>query len=356
MSLVRRLKTRQKRKDVLAVLFVSVLFLSIGTVVALNPPTYSTTEVVEEFQYDSSITHYSDSAVDSQLFSEGERLENADSYFYQNHQYLQIEHTILSDDSAVDSYETQVDSTVVIQSTRTSETVVEQSFPVLHYEDRVIVNLESFREYENELSQELPRDSAVELRIEFTGELPTDTFGVVTVTDSVTIQSESDETYSVVTQESSDQLTETREVQQTEESQTITVGGVQLSISGIIIVGIGIVAGIVSGYLEYLRRFTDETVEQLRYEYEYGKYDSWITTGNPYQDPSLNSDARRIVKVSSLEGLVNIAIDNNTRVIHSEGLGRFYVYGNQVIYAYTAPDADKNAFFIESEEELSLND
>lgn len=71
-------------------------------------------------------------------------------------------------------------------------------------------------------------------------------------------------------------------------------------------------------------------LERLRAEYEREEFDDWISRG------SLPADIREQsrIEVSTLEDLVDIAIDCDRRVIEDESTGGYYVVDGASLYAY----------------------
>jgi hypothetical protein len=61
------------------------------------------------------------------------------------------------------------------------------------------------------------------------------------------------------------------------------------------------------------------------------EFDDWITAASPPQEAF---EAPR-VEVDSLDGLVDLAIDTNRRVIEDADRGEYLVLGDGVIYTYT---------------------
>lgn len=85
---------------------------------------------------------------------------------------------------------------------------------------------------------------------------------------------------------------------------------------------------------------TDADRERLAYRRERDEFDEWITTASL---PNTLLDAP-FVEVESLEGLVDVAIDSNARVVEDPSRKQYVVPGDAVVYVYTPPgtavDAD----------------
>ena len=322
----------------------------------MNPPTYTSTETQEETTYHTTVIDYAESSQTTPLFDEGEVTQQPDRYFINNHPELRLQYDFQQDQESID--EDHVESEIVItgigQSTRGNEVFkrhdLTENTDLYSYSDSTIsINIEEFRTYQEEVSSELPRNSQVVLQVDRDVTTTDSQFGEITFTDSTEIQFSDDRTYVVTTEDNSERFTETTSVEKPQPTQTFEFYGEHLYTTGVAIISVGVFFTILVIYLLYRRSTNDKTVEQLRYEYELDKYESWITSGHPYEEPSLSSDASQLISVDSLRGLVEIAIDNNTRVVHSEGLGRFYVYDEPVIYSYTSPGFE-GGFFIGPDE------
>ena len=73
--------------------------------------------------------------------------------------------------------------------------------------------------------------------------------------------------------------------------------------------------------------------EWLAYRATYREYEGWISTGH-VTDTALPSSR---VKLDSLNGLVDVAIDSNRRVIHDKRRGRHLVVVDETAYSYNPP-------------------
>ncbi|ERH01611.1 MAG: hypothetical protein J07HN6_01167 [Halonotius sp. J07HN6] len=74
---------------------------------------------------------------------------------------------------------------------------------------------------------------------------------------------------------------------------------------------------------------------ELRAEAEHEEYSEWISEGELVLDAN-----NEYVYVSSIEDLVNVAIDTDKRVIHDSDLSVYTVTDGEVIYYYTAEPSD----------------
>ncbi len=79
----------------------------------------------------------------------------------------------------------------------------------------------------------------------------------------------------------------------------------------------------------------DIDAAELRAEAEHEEYSEWISEGELVLDAT-----NEYVYVSSVEDLVNVAIDTDKRVIHDSDLSVYTVTDGEVIYYYTAEPSD----------------
>lgn len=92
-----------------------------------------------------------------------------------------------------------------------------------------------------------------------------------------------------------------------------------------------LVAGRYAGYTD----LTEDEQEVLRLEQARDRFSEWITTGT---FPS-EREYEQTILVDDLEGLVDVAIDTNKRVIEDEQLGVSTVLDDNYIYIYVRPDS-----------------
>ena len=93
-----------------------------------------------------------------------------------------------------------------------------------------------------------------------------------------------------------------------------------------------------SGYTE----LTDEEEELIEIKQARERFSEWITTG---EFPS-EREYEQTVLVDTLEGLVDVAIDTNKRVIEDEQLGVSTVLDDTYIYIYIQPDSPARDWLI----------
>jgi hypothetical protein len=105
------------------------------------------------------------------------------------------------------------------------------------------------------------------------------------------------------------------------------------------ILGVGVIIALIvtlvglryTGYTE----LTDEEQELMEITQARQRFTEWITTG---EFPS-EREYEETVLVDDLEGLVDVAIDTNKRVIEDTQLGVFTVLDDAYIYIYIQPDS-----------------
>ena len=101
---------------------------------------------------------------------------------------------------------------------------------------------------------------------------------------------------------------------------------------GLVVMLLILVAGLrYSGYT----KLTDQEQELIAIKQARERFSEWITTG---EFPS-EREYEQTVLVDSLEGLVDVAIDTNKRVIEDEQLGVSTVLDDTYIYIYIQPDS-----------------
>lgn len=354
---LKKLRLYQNKQTLALVGVIFVLVISGGIYLALNPPTYSVTETVEQNTYSVNHTHSSVSVQSSDLFDEGEKITDPSRYFIKNHKEVEINYTPISNGSELESskYSSTYSVYVTAEIPTSDELVYRKSVEDNGYnimsksEDRVSINMEAFQSYRERLRQELPQGSLIYLNVDKQTTI-TSTREPVTINSSARVYFSDSRTYIVNMESSPVENRQTRTIQRPQPAQTVTIYDYNLNSTGLLVILLS--AGIFSIllYLVYVRLYIDKDQEELQFEYELDKYSSWITDGQPYQDPTFK-DSANIIQVESIKGLVDIAIDNSTRVVCTKRSGRFYVYDEHAIYTYTAPSEDIG-FYIGPDERL----
>ena len=87
---------------------------------------------------------------------------------------------------------------------------------------------------------------------------------------------------------------------------------------------------------------TDEEIQLLDLRQQEQEFDDWITTGTFPAE----RDYERTILVESLEGLVDVAIDSNRRVIKDEQLGVATVLDDTNVYIYVWPNSPASDWLV----------
>ena len=131
---------------------------------------------------------------------------------------------------------------------------------------------------------------------------------------------------------------ETDVVERPVEPETTEVVGSLLVVALSVVLLVGLTAGRVTGYLE-LSEDERELLDMYQQEQEFS---DWITSGT---FPS-ERDYEATILVDDLEGLVDVAIDTNKRVIKDEQLGVSTVLDGEYIYVYVQPDSPASDWLV----------
>lgn len=102
---------------------------------------------------------------------------------------------------------------------------------------------------------------------------------------------------------------------------------------------LSVIGGVVLGAARYGRREFDADRERDRIHRL--RYDEWISGGDL---PTAFSKHLEVIPMDSLEGLVDIAIDSETRVIHDSQQGRYAVFTDAAVFVFR-PDTTAGFLF-----------
>nr|WP_303646742.1 DUF5305 family protein [Haloarchaeobius salinus] len=94
-----------------------------------------------------------------------------------------------------------------------------------------------------------------------------------------------------------------------------------------------VIVGVAARYRDVRIAPTDTELARSQFETEREEFAEWISTGTVPE--SIRS--RTAVEMDSLTGLVDVAIDTDSRVIESNDDGRFYVPDGELCYVYEPP-------------------
>mgnify|MGYP006277099199 CR=1 FL=1 len=335
-----------------AVVFVLVAALLVGG--WLTYGAYATTETTVEqersaqAQYVGAFDHEADVVVDSPVFDAGTTLSNRTAYFTQATPVL--DGTFRYSYSATDGGNVSVTATVeaVFRSVTDGETGAREYWRVTRPLNRTTTSLApgetvrlSFSENVTELLNESRRyDESVggtpgSLEVAFAADVRTEgTVNGQSVDDARTYRlglAADDSVYRV-----DDPGTVTNATQQSRTVRTRVQPSAVGRLGGPALLLVGLFGLVALGTLRYQGRLALSEGESayLEYERDRTEYDEWITAAR------LPPDARDgpTVEVDSLEGLVDIAIDSDRRVIENGTNGREYVaVVDDVVYRFSAP-------------------
>lgn len=319
------------------IILCGALIAGIGGHSAVNYPTYTTNE--QNVVGVESITtgHYSVASNGSELYSAGEKRANESTYFNSTHKKLYV--NFYGDEP---QYNTTVNISAV--ASRSSNVIWQRPAPNDIYTRTVsgttIINIKEFKNASSRFKSELPLNSRIKLTVS-----ARDTSGSTDLNPATTtVYFDTQRTYQVTTNQSSNTITETTETIHPSPSRTITMSGVTVEIFGFVVslLGAGLIG--IGGYLMYGAKYDDRGYETRLFKYHLEKYESWITLGRPFNDPEMEKQGTSKVTVDSLEGLVHIAVDSDTRVIYAEEMERFYVYNDTTVYFYAPPVESENPY------------
>ncbi|WP_435184997.1 DUF5305 domain-containing protein [Halobellus sp. EA9] len=94
-----------------------------------------------------------------------------------------------------------------------------------------------------------------------------------------------------------------------------------------------------AGGVAYVRR-EDIDVEAIELRMDRARFKEWITTSEIPTDPD-----RKYVRTTSLEGLVDIAIDSNNRVLHDPEPDVYTVVTDDIVYYYATDESAMTSWF-----------
>ncbi|SDG21290.1 DUF5305 family protein [Halorientalis regularis] len=333
-----------------AVVFVLVATLLVGG--WLTYGAYATTETTVEqeqraqAQYVGAFDHEADVVVDSPVFDAGTTLSNRTAYFTQATPVL--DGTFRYTYTATDGGNVSVTATVeaVFRSVADGEDGGEY-WRVTRPLNRTTASIEpgetvrlSFSENVTELLNESQRyDESVggtpgTLAVAFAADVTTEgTVNGRSVARSQTYRlglSADDSVYRV-----DDPGTITNATKQTRAVRTQVQPGLVGRVGGPALLVVGLLGLLALGTLRYQGQLALSEAERayMAYERDRNEYEEWITAAR------LPPEARDgpTVEVDSLEGLVDIAIDSDRRVIENGPDGEYVTVVDDVVYRFSAP-------------------
>lgn len=299
-------------------------------------------------------TDYDHSALivnDSLPFEEGERVQNRPVYYTSLSEELDVTYTYQY--SANDgSVQVNTETYMLFRGVESDEVLWEYTEPLAtgtehdlspdgNHTVETTVNIESVFETIATVEQQLGTAGRIEIRIisasniegEIEGEEVSNTYES---TMPITVNPQ---TFRVLEMELVDERhEETDTIQQTVEPGVgETVGSLLVLISSLVGL-LGLTVGRVKGYTE----LTDDERELLEVYQQEQEFSEWITSGT---FPS-ERDYEATIIVDDLEGLVDVAIDTNKRVIKDEQLEVSTVLDGDYVYMYIRPDSPASDWLI----------
>jgi hypothetical protein len=121
---------------------------------------------------------------------------------------------------------------------------------------------------------------------------------------------------------------------------------------GPLVLAVGLLGVLGLGYGRYTGRIDVSEVERayLAYRQERAEFDEWITEARVPADRVSEVDSH--IETTSLSGLVDLAIDTDSRVVEAAGQDRYYVLGGDTLYSFESPDPEPRADPLDPEEPL----
>jgi hypothetical protein len=113
--------------------------------------------------------------------------------------------------------------------------------------------------------------------------------------------------------------------------------GVMKRIVPAVVIAVSLVGLVVMGAMSVTGRLKVSGTERARATYakERAAYEEWITTGNVPNPDTVET----VVTIDTVEGLVDIAIDSDKRVIEDAASGACIVLDGNVLYVYQPPES-----------------
>lgn len=336
--------------------FAAVVFILVATLLVggwLTYGAYATTETtveqerIAQAQYVGASDHEADVVVDSPVFDAGTTLSNRTAYFTQATPVL--DGTFRYSYSATDGGNVSVTATVeaVFRSVTDGETKPREYWRVTRLLNRTTTSVApgetvrlSFSENVTELLNESRRyDESVggtpgTLTVAFAADVTTEgTVNGQSVDRTQTYQLGLDADDSVYRVD--DPGTVTNTTQQTRAVRTQVQPGLVGRVGGPALLVVSLLGLLALGTLRYQGQLALSEAERayMAYERDRNEYEEWITAAR------LPPEARdgTTAEVDSLEGLVDIAIDSDRRVIENGLDGEYVTVVDDVVYRFSAP-------------------
>ena len=309
--------------------------------------------VVEQWSESTAYDHSALITNESLVFDEGERVRNRPVYYVSLSREVDVsyryEHT--AEEGRVN---VTTDMRLQYRGTEGDTVLWEYSEPLASESERGVtaedphtvnatIEIDSVFETINTVEQELGTAGSIEIRVISTSNVEGTLGGrsVENTYESVMPITVNPQTFRVLEIQTVDEPGErTETVERTAEPSAVeAVGSLAVLLLGVGGVG-GLLAARRTGYIR-LSREDRELLETYQQEQEFSE---WITRGT---FPS-ERDYEATILVDDLEGLVDVAIDTNKRVIKDEQLGVSTVLDGDYVYVYVRPDSPAEDWLISS--------
>lgn len=328
------------------VLLVAVLLAVVGGGWAYTVHTSTEVETsqvtVESWSETTSFTHSAVVTNDSLPFARGERLTNRPVYYTSVIETIDISYRY--EHTAGSEFSVTTDASLVYQGVEGEAQLWQYTEPLASNQSTVtrnnthIVNatldVSQMEQTLAEIQAQLGATGTTQLRIvatsrvagEYNGETVEQTHES---TIPLVITPQTLRVQSVETVDASYEETETVE-QRVDAPLSAQLGSIVLTVSGVLFT-----AGLAIARRRRLLRLTPAEREMLDLHQQEAEFADWITTGTFPSEQEFES----VITVDTLEGLVDIAIDTNNRVIKDEQLGVSAVLADRYVYIYILPDS-----------------
>lgn len=307
-----------------------------------EPGTVTETETVASWQTAPTYDHQAVVQRDSLVFSEGTVLSNRGLYFTQLSPVLEGRFSY-GVSGAPGEVDLDVTSTLLIRSVnddggvywRVTEPLDEATVTIgtdQRVETAFEVNVTTVRQRIQAIESDLgtsvgTTEVLVRSAVSASGTVADEAFSDA---DTYTLEIDpGSETYTVESDAEGESFSRTREVTREE-----TYGPARQAAGPLLILlGLAGLVGLAVGRHRGVFELSPAERDRLEFYADREEFDEWITTG------SVPESARGGVEVhvDDLEGLVDVAIDSEARVIEDAAGGAYYVLGDELVYTYTPP-------------------
>lgn len=319
--------------------------------VQATPEVERETVTVSEWSEETTYEHGSVIVNESIPFEEGERVANRPVYYTSLSDELDVTY-VYAYDAAEGELQVTTETQLLYRGVEGDDVLWEYSEPLATGTDETLspegnhtvdatVEMDAIFETVDTVEEQLRAAGTIEIRILSISTVEGVVEGeeVSTTHESVMPITVTPETFRVTEIETvSETHQQTDVVERPIEPDTSEVVG-SLLVVVLSVVGLaGLTVGRVMGYVE----LTEDERELLDIYQQEQEFSEWITSGT---FPS-ERDYEATILVDDLEGLVDVAIDTNKRVIKDEQLGVSTVLDGEYIYVYVRPDSPASDWLV----------